>query len=53
MALGHSDMQTEEVSGNRTADNKETLPVSLVTYWLSSKNVVSIPGGTRRPVQLV
>lgn len=54
MALGHLDMQTEEVSGNRMEDNKETFSVSLVIYWcrLSRKNVVSIPGDNKRPVLL-
>lgn len=35
-------------------DNKETLSVRLVTYWdrLSTKNIVPIPGDTKRPEQL-
>lgn len=55
MALGHLDIQTEEVSGSRMEDIEETLSVRLITYWdrLSRKNVVSIPGDIKRPVQLV
>lgn len=47
-------MQIEEVSGSTMEDNRETLSMRLVTYWdgLPRKNVVSIPGDTKRPVQL-
>lgn len=54
MALGHLDMQTQEVSGSRMEGHRETLSVRLVTHWdrLPRKHVVSIPGSTKRPVQL-
>lgn len=47
-------MQTEEVSGSRMEDKMETLFVRVVTYWdrLPRKTAVSIPGDTKRPVQL-